>query len=651
MIDLVDISVQFSGNYLFDKLNLRINPGDKYALVGSNGTGKSTLLKIIKGKEEPESGKVIKQKGIKIGYLPQDFLHFKGQKLFDEVKLIFSFANELDETEQEINLKLASKDISEEEKEDLVHRLGDIHHKKEEIGFYDIDSRIGKVLTGLGFKTSDFSRLTDEFSGGWQMRIELAKILLAENDLILLDEPTNHLDIDSLQWVVNFLQNYKGTLILVSHDQHFVNSVTNKTIEIFNKKINVFNGVYAKYLEFKKERDEQLMNQLKNREREIKQINRFIERFRYKATKARQVQSRIKMLEKLEEVDIPEFEKKIEIQFPEAERSGSVPIELNNVSKTYTNEPVFENVNLQIHRGDKIAFVGPNGAGKTTLARIISGNLSPTNGNVDVGNKTSISFYAQEVADELNGELDLVDTLAETGEDLTPGRIRTILGSFLFSDDDVFKKVKVLSGGEKSRLALAKVLIQKSNLIILDEPTNHLDYDSKKVLQNALLKFDGTLVIVSHDIDFIRPVVDKVIEIRNSRIKEFPGGIDYYLHKINVQENFSTTESTNSKNKRKEEKRRLAELRQEKSKATSGLKKELEEVEKQIEAFENEKSELENKLADPNVYSDPEKAKTTKQKYTDAQSKLESAYEMWTELTSQLEEIEEEFNSQLSKNS
>lgn len=651
MIDLIDISVQFSGNYLFENLNLRINPGEKYALVGANGTGKSTLLKIINGKEEPESGQIFKQKGIKIGYLPQDFLHFKGERLFDEVKSIFKDALLLDKKENEINHKLASK-VSDAEEQELIHELGDIHHQKEETGYYEIDSKIGKILSGLGFKESDFYRLTDEFSGGWQMRIELAKILLANNDIILLDEPTNHLDIDSLQWVVNFFKNYKGTLVLVSHDLHFVNSVTEKTIEIFNKRINIFNGVYAKYLEFKKERDEQLVNQLKNREREIKQLNRFIERFRYKASKARQVQSRIKMLEKLEDIEAPEFEKKIDIHFPEAERSGAIPIELNGISKTYTKEPVFENVDLQIYRGDKIAFVGPNGAGKTTLARIISGNLKPTSGIINIGNKTYISYYAQEVAEELNPEYDLVDTLAEVGDDLTPGRIRTILGSFLFSDDDVFKKVKVLSGGEKSRLALSKILIQRSNLIVLDEPTNHLDYDSKKVLQNAIMKFNGTLIIVSHDIDFIRPIANKVIEIRNSRIKEYPDDIDYYLFKVNEAKT-KTDEITTSKSKnlKKEEKRRLAELRQEKSKATVKIKKQLEDAELLIEKLEDEKVELESLMADPEIYNDPEKTKLSKIRYSELQNELDNAYETWTNLTAEIEQIESEFETQLSKNS
>lgn len=649
MIDLIDISVQFTGEYLFDKVNLQINPGDKFALVGSNGTGKSTLLKIIQGIEEPESGIVQKKKGINLGYLPQDFLHFKGKSLFQEVKSTFTSALELDKEENQISKKLESVE-DEKTKEELIHRLGDIHHLKEETGYYEIDSRIGKTLSGLGFKESDFNRMTDEFSGGWQMRIELAKILLADNDVILLDEPTNHLDFDSLQWVIDFLKSYKGTLMLISHDQHFVNNVTDRTIEIFNKKVNTFNGNYAKYLKFKKERDEQLINQLKNREREVKQLNNFIERFRYKATKARQVQSRIKMLERLEDIETPDSENKIDIHFPEAERSGAIPVDLVNISKTYTTEPVFENVNLQIHRSDKIAFVGPNGAGKTTLAKIIAGKLSPTNGEVKIGHKTYVSYYAQEVTEELNPATDLIDTMSSVTEDLTIGRIRTILGSFLFSDDDVFKKVGVLSGGEKSRLALAKILVQKANLIILDEPTNHLDFDSKNILQEALLRFNGTLIIVSHDVDFIRPISNKVIEIRNSKIKEYPGSIDYYIEK---QQSGETVEDTNnrSKNFKKEEKRRIAEIRQQKSKATVKLKTELEKLENEIAKLEEEKIQTEDKLADPSIYNEAEKVKTLKTSYSGIQKTLETNYEKWTELSSELETIEEEYDSQLSNNS
>ena len=653
MIDLVNISIQYSGKYLFDNVNVRINPHEKIALVGSNGTGKSTLLKMLSGKEEPESGKILKQKGISIGYLPQEFVHFSTQQLFDEVKTAFKTAEELETLEQELQQKLET--AGEPEREELILRIGEIHHKKEDIDFYNIDSRVAKVLNGLGFEESDFSKQTDQFSGGWQMRIELAKILLADHDLILLDEPTNHLDIDSLQWVMGYLMQFKGSLIIVSHDRYFVNHITTKTLEIFNRKINFFNGNYDAYLTFKEERDEQLRSQLKNREREVKQITDFIERFRYKSTKARQVQSRIKMLERMEAIDTPESESTIELAFPEPPRSGAVPVELHNISKSFGDHLVFEGVDLQLEREDKVAFVGPNGAGKTTLAKIIADKLAPSSGHKKLGHNTYISYYAQSVTEELNPENEIIDEVAEVGADLTPGQLRSLLGSFLFSDDDVFKKTRVLSGGEKSRVALAKILLQQANLIILDEPTNHLDFNSKKMLQKALMKYTGALVIVSHDIDFIRPIVNRVVEIRHNHIKSYPGGIDYYLLKQEELEKSSGSQYSSGqkveKVNRKDEKRRIAELRQEKSKATKGLRESLEKIEKEIETLENNIKQLEADLADPDVYSIPDKARDTKLNYDNSKTRLESVYEQWTEINEQLESIEQEFESQLSKNS
>lgn len=651
MIDLVNISIQYSGKYLFDNVNLRINPNEKIALVGSNGTGKSTLLKILYGSEEPESGKLIKQRGISIGFLPQEFVHFSRKTLFDEVKTTFQTAQELDKIEKELHEQLEL--AGEEQREDILHRIGDIHHKKENIEFYNIDSKIAKVLNGLGFSEQDFTKRTDQFSGGWQMRIELAKILLADHNLILLDEPTNHLDIDSLQWVIEFLRQYKGALIIVSHDRFFINQVTNKTLEIFNNKVNFFNGNYEAYLKYKEERDEQLKAQLKNREREVRQINRFIERFRYKNTKARQVQSRIKMLEKLEEIDMPEEESTIEIKFPEPPRSGAVPVELHGVSKVFGSNTVFANVNLQLQRNDKTAFVGPNGAGKTTLAKIIADKLSPTNGTKKLGHNTYISYYAQEVAEELNPEYEVIDVVSEVAGNLTPGQLRSLLGSFLFTDDDVFKKVKVLSGGEKSRAALAKILLQKANLVILDEPTNHLDFNSKKVLQNALVNFEGTLIIVSHDIDFIRPIVNRVVEVRNNEVKSFPGGIDYYLEKQKETLNnlSSPTTRKNDKISRKDEKRKIAELRQEKYKATKNLKEDIMKLEERISELENNIKSFEQELVKPDIYTNPSKAKQAKLNYDNSKAELDSAYERWTVLHEKIESIENEFDNQLSNNS
>jgi ATP-binding cassette subfamily F protein 3 len=496
------------------------------------------------------------------------------------------------------------------------------------------------------FKEKDFSRGTEQFSGGWQMRIQLAKILLSENDLILLDEPTNHLDIDTLTWLEEFLQNFKGSIIIVSHDRHFINNVVNKTLEVFDKKISFFPGNYSAYINFKDERDRMLRLQQKNLEKKIKDIEKFVERFRYKATKAKQVQSRIKQLEKIETVSIAVEEKKIDLRFPDPPKSGVVPVELFNVDLSYGSLDVLKNVNLQIERGDKIAIVGPNGAGKTTLAKILGGKLKPSRGNIIYGHNTIVSYYEQEVADSLNLENDLIDTLEEINNDLTPGQIRTILGSFLFSGDDVFKKVKVLSGGEKSRIALARLLLTESNLILLDEPTNHLDFSSKEILQNALINFAGTLIIVSHDIDFLKPITNKVLEIRECEAKLFIGGIDYYVLKRKELLDSSVQKKVEDEDKssRKDQKRIEAEKRNQKYALTKKLKEKITHCETNIEKFEAIKNKLETELSDSKIFSNPQLAKSKNLEYDRTKSSLEGEYNNWTDLSRQIEEIEKTFD-------
>ncbi len=644
MIDIKNLSIQFTGINLFENVNLRISKHDKIALVGSNGTGKSTLLKLLYGIERPETGEIFRQKGIRIGYLQQDLISSKGQTLFAEVKSSLPNLKSLDERETEIIEGLNSPTLLDEDREELLEELGEIHHKKDEIDFYAADSRIEKVLVGLGFKNKDFERSTAEFSGGWQMRIQLAQILLADNDLILLDEPTNHLDLDTLTWLEEFLQSFKGSLILVSHDRHFVDSVTNKTLEVFDKQIGFFPGNYSAYLKFKDERDIQLRVQQKTQEKKIKETEKFIERFRYKSTKSKQVQSRIKQLEKLDSISIAEEEKKIELRFPEPPRSGIVPVELKNISKSYSELSVLKNVDLLIERGDKIAIVGPNGAGKTTLAKIIGGKLAPTTGEIIYGHNTIVSYYEQEVANALNPEDDLIDTLEEMNNDLSAGHIRSILGSFLFSGDDVFKKVKVLSGGEKSRVALARLLLTQSNLIILDEPTNHLDFSSKEILKRALAEFTGTLIIVSHDVDFLESITTKILEIRDQHVKVIVGGIDYYLQKkkedAQIDINNKTTEQ---KNTRKDQKRLEAEVRQQKFVLTKDLKAELTRCENEIRKLEELKVKLESELIDPNIFSNPQLSKEKNLSYEKTKSQLEIQYNIWTEITDKLEQIDEQF--------
>jgi ATP-binding cassette subfamily F protein 3 len=651
MIDLINISVQFSGEYLFKEVNLKINQADKISLVGANGAGKTTLLKVICGIQPSESGKIQLQKGISIGYLPQENVTHTGKQLFHEVRSSLKVINDLQTDEHIITEELNKPELDDAERDKLVHRLGEIHHRMEEVGYYSINSEIEKVLLGLGFEEKDFLKYTNEFSGGWQMRIALAKLLLSSHDILLLDEPTNHLDIDSLEWLISFLKGYKGALLIISHDKHFVNEVTFKTLEIYLNKLTFFNGNYDAYLKFKEERDSQLEARFLQQQKKIKETEKFIERFRYKATKAKQVQSRIKQLEKEEIIELPNFEEEIDIRFPDPPQSGVVAMELVGISKSYGDNHVLSNVNFKIDRGEKIAFVGPNGAGKTTLSKIISGQLSFEAGERKIGHNTIISYYAQDVADSLEPSFDILQTVDGIAEDKTVGQLRSILGSFLFTGDDVFKKIAVLSGGEKSRVALAKILLTKANLIVLDEPTNHLDYNSKLVLQKALQEFTGTLVIVSHDVDFLRPVVNNVVEIRNGSVKSYYGGIDYYLEKrkelLNAEAAAASNDRSNANtNSRKDQKRVEAEIRQKKYAATKDLIKEIKTFEKQIESLELKKADLEAELAKPEIYTNSNLAKEKNFEYNSTKDSLDEVFLKWAELTERLEEIEKSFSAE-----
>lgn len=655
MIDLINVSLQFNGKYLFKDVNYRISSGDKISLVGANGTGKSSLLKIITGEIEPESGTVQRQKNISIGYLPQENVTHANKTLLEEATSALSDIIKLQEKEKELQSELSKENLTEQERDDLIHQLGEVHLRLVELDSYSANAKVEKILKGLGFEEEDFDRPTQTFSGGWQMRIALAKILISQNDILLLDEPTNHLDIDSLNWLISFLKSYRGALMVVSHDKNFVNQVTDKTLEIYLGKFYTFKGDYDSYLKYKEERDAQTIHQYELQQKKIKETERFIERFRYKATKARQVQSRIKQLEKLELVELPESKNEIDIRFPTPPQSGRIPIQLIGIRKSYGDKLVLNNIDLTIERGDKIAFVGPNGAGKTTLAKIIAGVLQHDSGERIVGHNTFISYYAQDVADNLNPELDILDSVYGINEEKTVGELRSLLGSFLFTGDDVFKKVGVLSGGEKSRVALCKILLTKANLIILDEPTNHLDFDSKRILQKALVDFNGSLVIVSHDVDFLRPIINKVLDIRKSGLKMYHGDIDYYLfkRKESTEEsnnNSDKSESSSQKNSvsenlsRKEQKRLEAEIRQKKYQATKDLTKEIERLEKQISLLEDEQKEIQTKLADPEFYSNAEEVKITNKRFREVEKELEELMIQWESKTEELNNILNQFN-------
>lgn len=651
MVDFVNLSLQFGGKYLFRDINFKINSGDKISLVGANGTGKSSLLKIINGIISPESGKLQKQKNLTIGYLPQDHITHIGKTLLDEAKSALTAIISLQEKEEYLTSQLLLPELSDDEKEDLANQLGEVHHKLEDLDSYSAESKIEKILIGLGFEEDDFQRDTSEFSGGWQMRIALAKILIAQNDLLLLDEPTNHLDLDSLNWLINFLKTYKGALLIVSHDKHFINSVTNRTLEIYLSRFYTYSGNYDQYLKFKTERDLQAENSFTLQQKKIKETENFIERFRYKSTKARQVQSRIKQLEKIELIELPDSKDEINIRFPSPPPSGRTCLELKKLKKAYGSNVIFDGLDFQIERGEKIAFVGPNGAGKTTLSKIISGEIDFNGGEKILGHNTSISYYAQDVADNLDPELDILETVENIGEEKTVGQLRSLLGCFLFSGDDVFKKVGVLSGGEKSRVALAKILLTKANLIVLDEPTNHLDISSKEILQKALVDFTGSLVLVSHDIDFLKPIANKVIEIRRGSFRVYPSGIEYYIEKKKEEElalsnqNSALKESLQSKDSsnKKEQKRVEAEMRQRRYAATKDLINVISGIEKEIEKMEDIKTGLEKDLADVETYTDPVKAKDKTQKYSQIKMDIEAKMEKWSELSEKLTDIEKQF--------
>jgi ATP-binding cassette subfamily F protein 3 len=479
------------------------------------------------------------------------------------------------------------------------------------------------------------------------MRIAMAKLLIAQNDLLLFDEPTNHLDLDSLQWLIGYIQSFKGSMIIVSHDKNFVNLTTNRTWEIFLRKINPYNGKLNDYLKYKEERDQTLINQRENQQKKIKDTQKFIERFRYKSTKARQVQSRIKQLEKIELVEIPDDEGKVNIRFPNPPPSGAFNVELNGIHKSFGEMKLFDGIDFRVNRGDKIAFVGPNGAGKTTLSKIIAGKIAIDKGERINGHNNIISYYSQDVADSLNPEFDLIETLDSIGTDKSIGQLRSLLGAFLFTGDDVFKKVGVLSGGEKSRLALAKILLSPSNFIILDEPTNHLDYSSIKVLQQALVNFPGSLILVSHDVEFLKPIANRVVDIRGGKLKIYEGDIEYYLYKRNTeteQVSIKKVEQQADPTSRKEQKRIEAEKRQQRYNATKDLKERSSKLEKEIHKLEQELEKINETLIKPDLYSNPNQIKELNEKHQKLKLSLDKKVKEWEEVSLSLEEIEREFN-------
>ena len=646
MISVDQLTVEFGGFQLFNEVSFLINPKDRIGLVGKNGAGKSTLLKVFMGIQVPTKGTATIPSDISLGYLPQNMICKDSRTVFEESREAFSDILQLDEKIKKINIKLADRtDYESPEYLKLIHDLTEASDRYQLLGGGSIEASIEQTLLGLGFKATDFNRQTSEFSGGWRMRIELAKILLQKPKVLLLDEPTNHLDIEAIQWFEDFLKDYPGAVVLISHDRAFLDNITRRTAEISMGKIYDYNVPYSKYEVLRKERREQQLAAYRNQRKLIEETEEFIERFRYKATKAVQVQSRIKQLEKIDRIEIDEQDTAaINVKFPPAPRSGDLVVRTKDISKNYDDLLVFKDIELTITRGEKIAFVGRNGEGKTTLSRIIVGDLD-YNGELKIGHNVSVGYFAQN-QDEL---LDENKTVFQTIDDIAVGDVRTkirdILGAFLFGGEDIDKKVKILSGGERSRLAMAKLLLKPYNLLVLDEPTNHLDMRSKDILKKALKDFKGTLIIVSHDREFLNDLVEKVYEFRDKKTREHIGGIYDFLRKRKLE---------NLKELERKEKR----VSQSKENKISGNKQtylERKEFEKQIRKVENKVKDSESKIESIEIemeqisetLSDPEKMNNDPSlfsKYDELKKQLESEMKTWEIIHESLEDLKQQRN-------
>jgi len=644
MVSINQLTVDFGGFKLFEEVSFLINNKDRIGLIGKNGAGKSTLLKIIAGHQEPTEGGVTMPKGLKVGYLPQHMKYADTRTVVEEVELAFAELKGLEKQIGDTNIEIAERtDYESESYLALLNKLNELTERFNLLGGSNHEGLIETTLKGLGFERSDFSRNTGEFSGGWRMRIELAKILLEQPDIFLLDEPTNHLDIDSIQWLEDFLKTYSGAVVLISHDKAFLDNITKRSVEISMGKIYDYKASYSQFIELRKERREQQINAFTNQQKKIEDTEKFIERFRYKATKAVQVQSRIKQLEKLERIEIDEFDNSaLNIKFPPAPRSGSVVVKGEKVSKAYGDLLVLDEVDLTIERGDKIAFVGRNGEGKTTMARIIMSELAHT-GKCTMGHNVKIGYFAQDQAERLDESHTVFETidLVAVGDIRT--KVRDLLGAFMFSGEDVDKKVAVLSGGERTRLAMVKLLLEPVNLLILDEPTNHLDMRSKDILKQALRDFDGTVILVSHDREFLDGLVEKVYEFRNKKIKEHLGGIYYFLDKKKM-------ESLNELNANQAAKRNET-LKKDSSRAKLSyeerkeLNKKIKKAERKVEASETNIADLELLLKNlTDKISLPENASDTDlfKQYKETETSLEQQMIEWEQAQEVLDQLQQE---------
>ncbi len=636
MLNIHNLSVSFGGEYLFEQISFRLNGGDRVGLIGKNGAGKSTLLKLLTKDMSYDSGTIAMEKNVKIGFLRQDIDFEQGRTVLEEAYQAFEELKSLELKLEQINQQLVERtDYESEGYNQIIEDLSDVTHHYEILGGYNYQGETEKILLGLGFNRDDFDKRTDTFSGGWRMRIELAKLLLQSNDVLLLDEPTNHLDIESIIWLENFLKSYAGAVVIVSHDKMFLDNVTNRTIEISLGRIYDYGKPYSKYLVLRDEMKQQQLNAQKNQDKEIQQAERLIEKFRAKSTKASMAQSLIKKLDKIERIEVDEDDNSVmNVRFPISVTPGKVVVEIEKLAKNYGDKQVLNDINLLIERNSKTAFVGQNGQGKSTLAKIIVGELE-YDGGLKLGHNVQIGYFAQNQAEYLDGKKTVLDTMIDAANEKNRSKVRDILGSFLFRGDEVEKFVKVLSGGERNRLALAKMLLQPFNVLVMDEPTNHLDIKSKNVLKQALQNFEGTLILVSHDRDFLQGLTNKVYEFKNQNIKEYLGDIDYYLEQRKV-EDFRAIEKKQAGVVKKEKPKSGHNSFQDQKKIKS-LKNKLSTTESRIGVLENEIAKIDHNML--LNYDDTIAAPNFFDTYQKKKQDLEDLMKKWEEITSELEQL------------
>ena len=646
MISVDNVSVSYGGWTLFDGISFLVNPKDRIGLVGKNGAGKSTILKLICGLQSPTSGKVAVPGGIKIGYLPQIMEHHRGRSVIDEAMTAFAEIFNLEAELEQITMELAERqDYESQSYHDLIVRMNEVNDRLTYTRSDNPQMLAERTLLGLGFKYEELSRATETFSQGWNMRIELAKILLSKPDVLLLDEPTNHLDIESIEWLEGYLKDYRGSLVLISHDRKFLDNVTNRTVEIMVGRIHDYKVPYSKYLELRRERLEQQRAAFENQQRMIEKTEEFIEKFRYKPTKSNQVQSRVKQLEKLERIEVDiEDRSALSVKFPPAPRSGDIAYRSTEMKVGYGEKVVFSDAEIEVRRGEKVALVGRNGEGKTTLMRVIMGELDPMAGESRVGYNVNIGYYAQNQEDILDKE----DTVFGTLDRIAVGdirlKLRDILGAFLFKGEDIDKKVAVLSGGERARLAMAKLMLKPYNLLALDEPTNHMDIRSKDILKQALKAYDGTLIIVSHDRDFLDGLVDKLYEFRDGHVKEHLGGVQEFLERrkletlSELERHYKPVaeEKPAEVVQKKEEAKQEYQAKKYISKEEKKIRNRISFLEKKIEEHETKMSEIEAKLSNPGPGDD---VMDLTRAYLEEKRELDYKMEEWSELNEKLETL------------